>query len=413
MSCIKNQKIIENFKVYDDFLSHLNPKYRNTLLSLKMMYSIHMEHNELKNTFMVKQSLRFILKLMMIPFVKIDINGLKNSHTILAEGRIEEDLSKKLDISLIDMKRSVTLNRDSIQIYKKIYQIILIINKDKTLKKRYIFALLHRLIDYLLVYHTLEIKNIEVLLIENDRLSANLALIHRLREESIKTVKYDNWLIDPINHNDIYCEYYFYPSLYHKNIISNFHTNKNLKYIEGGFLDWDKFDEYTHQPRRKIIYFTQFGIDVSIHFEYIEDIVNILETQKVDYELIVKTHPRENIEKYKVIEEIGENIILIDSCEDIYSLISQANFCFSIFSTISLEAKHIITNSYFINYRVVEFDIVDYRKLNLDVVTNKKMLTDVLSLNYTATDKEEFIKNNNCTFPNTLNKMKELIAYDK
>jgi len=41
------------------------------------------------------------------------------------------------------------------------------------------------------------------------------------------------------------------------------------------------------------------------------------------------------------------------------------------------------------------------------------MLTDVLSLNYTATDKEEFIKNNNCTFPNTLNKMKELIAYDK
>jgi hypothetical protein len=412
MSFIKNQKIIKNFKVYDAFLSPLKPKDRNVLLALKMMYSIHMENNDLKNTFVFKQSLRFILKLIMIPFVKININGVKSSHTILAEGRIEENLSKKLDISLINMKKTVILNMDSIQIYKKIYQVILILNNDRTLKKRHVFSLLHRLIDYLLVYHTVDIKSIKVLLIENDRLPSNLALIHKLREENIKTVKYDNWLISPINHNDIYCKYYFYPSLYHRDIIKSFNTNKNLKYIEGGFLDWDRLYSYVSQPRKKIIYFTQFGIDISVHSEYILDIVNILKIQKLNYELIVKTHPRENIQSYQSILEIDKNIELIDSCEDVYFLISEANFCFSIFSTISLEAKHIIKNSYFINYQVDEFDILDYDKLDLDVVTDKNSLEDVLLSKHIATDKERFIEKNNCMFPNTVNKMKEFIAYD-
>jgi len=412
MSFMENQKIIENFKVYNTFLASLESKDRDALLSLKMMYSIHMEHNDLKNTFVFKQLLRFILKLIIIPFVKIKINGMKNYNTILAEGRIEENISKELDISLIKMKKTVTLNLKFIQIYKKIYQVILVLSKDKTLKKRHTFSLLHRLIDYLMVYYTVDIKNIKVLLLENDRLPSNLALIHRLREENVKTVKYDNWLIDSINHNDVYCEYYFYPSLYHKNIIENVNSNQNLKYIEGGFLDWDRLNSYIAQPRKKIIYFTQFGIDISIHFEYIKDIVNILKIQKLDYELIVKTHSRETIQKYKAISEIDMNIELIDSCEDIYALISKADFCFSIFSTISLEAKHIINNAYFINYEAGDSDILDYAKLNLDVVTNKNSLESVLLSNHISMDREKFIEQNNCTFPNTINHMRELITYD-
>jgi len=412
MSFIKNQNIIENFKVYDTFLASLKSQNRNVLCSLKMMYSIHMENNVLKNTFLFKQLLRFILKLIIVPFVKIDINGIKNSHVILAEGRIEKDLSKKLDLSLVNMNKKVSLNLKAVKIYREIYQLILILSKDKTLKKRYVFSLHHRLIDYLLVYHTVDIKDIKVLLVENDRLPLNLALIHRLKEENIKTVKYDNWLIDPINHNDIYCEYYFYPSLYHRDIIENFSSNKNLKYIEGGFLDWDRLNNYILNPKKKIIYFTQFGIDISIHFEYIKDIINILKIQKLDYGLIVKTHPRENIQSYKGILGIDDKIKLIDSCEDIYSLMSEVDFCFSIFSTISLEAKHIVNDSYFINYRAGEFDIIDYNKLNLDVITDKKMLQDVLLMTYKTIDKEKFIKKNNCAFPNTVNKMKELIAND-
>jgi len=411
MSVIKNQKIVENFKVYDAFLSSLTSKDRDILLALKMMYSIHMENNELKSVFAIKQLLRFVLKLIIIPFVTIDIYGIKSNYTVLSEGRIEEELSKKLNISLIKMKKKVALNMNSFQIYKKLYHVVLILYRDKKLKKKHILSLLHRLIDYLVVYHTIDIKNIRVLLIENDRVPSNLALIHRLREESIKTIKYDNWLIDPINHNDIYCEYYFYPSLYHREIIKSFKSNKQLKYIEGGFLDWDRLNSYISQPRKKIIYFTQFGIDVEVHLGYIKDIVDILKIQKLDYELIVKTHPRESIENYKAIMEIDKNIELIYSCEDIYLLISEADFCFSIFSTISLEAKHIINDSYFLNYRVEEFDIIDYNKLDLDVITDKKMLQEVLEFNYKTINKEKFIKKNNCAFPNTVNKMKELIAH--
>jgi len=409
---MSSDNILKNFKVYDDFLSKCNTVDKKNLLSLKMMYSIHMENNTLNNIFVAKQLFRFILKLLMIPFVKTTINGIENKNAILSEGDIEKDLSERLNISLIDIKKRVTFNIKFFKIYKKVYKLVIILFNENSLKKRHILSLLHRLIDYLIVYHTVEINNIKLLLIENDRLPSNLALIHRLNEKNIKTVKYDNWLIGPINHNDIYCKYYFYPSFYHRDIIEKFSSNKNLTYIKGGFLNWDRLKKYVAQPKKKIIYFTQFGIDILTHIKHIQDIQDIIKSQNLEYELIVKIHPRENIQKYKTILTVNKNIKLLDRDKDSYTLISEANFCFSIFSTISLEAKHIMNNSYFLNYKVDEFDIVDYSKLNLDVIVDKKMLENVLIGNYKPIEQNKFIEINNCLFPKTITKIKELIAYE-
>ena len=409
---MSSNNILKNFKEYDDFLSKCNTVDKKNLLSLKMMYSIHMENNTLNNIFVTKQLFRFVLKLLMIPFVKTTIKSIKNKNVILSEGDIEKDLSERLNIALIHIKKRVTFNIEFFKIYKKVYKLVIMLCSENSLKKRHILSLLHRLIDYLIVYHTVDIKNIKLLLIENDRLPSNLALVHRLNEENIKTVKYDNWLIDPINHNDIYCKYYFYPSFYHRDIIEKFSSNKNLKYIKGGFLNWDRLKKYVAKPKKKIIYFTQFGIDIVTHIKYIQDIQDIIKSKNLEYELIVKIHPRENIQKYKTILTVNKNIKLLDRDEDSYSLISEANFCFSIFSTISLEAKHIMNNSYFLNYKVYEFDIVDYSKLNLDVIVDKKILENVLIGNYKPIEQNKFIEINNCLFPNTITKIKELIAYE-
>jgi len=412
---IVNQKILQNFNVYDVFLSRLNSRDKEIVSSLKMMYSIHLPNNEVdkKPLFIVKQLLRFVVKLVTLLFFKsITLNEKSDIHcAILENTNIEVDISKKMDILLVKLNKKLTINYKSFTIYKELFRCMFRLFKDESLNKRYILVLLHRLIDYLLVYHTVDISDLKTILIENDRTPINLALVHKCKKEGIKTIKYDNWLIDPINHNDIYCEYYFYPSLYHKKIIENFDSNKMLNYIQGGFLSWDSLNEYTQKNtsyKEKIIYFSQFGILINQHKEYISDIKKIMDEQERVYEFIVKIHPREDKKMYHKLLKEFDNIEIIATCSDIYKLIAESDFCFSIFSTISLEAKHILNNSYFINYNYNSFDIVNYNDLKLDVIKDRDTLRKVLNNNFKTISQKEFIKNANCKFPNTLESLKKV-----
>jgi hypothetical protein len=409
---VDNKNILKNFQVYDNFLSTIKSNNKHILNSLKMMYSIHMQNKELTIFFITKQVTRFFLKLIIIPFFKINLCGKTSNGIILSGSCIEEELSQKLDISLVSLNRELTFNLKAIQIYKSLYQTLRLLKDDEILNKVHMLPLLHRLIDYLLVYHTVDIEDIKFILVENDRLPSHLALIYRMKEKNKKTIKYDNWLIDPVNHNDVYCDIYFYPSLYHKKIIEDCRHNRTLKYVKGGFLSWDRLKQYTHKPEKKIIYFTQFGIEVSTHLKYIHDIINIVKIKTLEYQIFVKIHPKECLDTYKPITEIDKNIELISVCDDVYSLISEADFCFSIFSTVTLESKHIMNNSYFINYDEPKFHLIDYAKLNVDVVKNKEMLEDILLLKHLSIKTKDFIQHNNCTYPDTIENMKELIKYD-
>jgi len=411
-----NQKIVKNFEDYDTFLDSLSVRNKQIALSVKMMYAIHMENNKHKGAFFIgKQVLRGIIKFFSIPFIagRLVHEDKFSRNIIIANSSIEKMISKELNVSLVSISRYMKFNININIIYKEFFSLLAHYMKDKNLNKIYIILLLHRIIDYLVIYHTISIENIRTILVENDRSSKNLALIHHANHLGISTIKYDNWLIDPVNHNDIYCKYYFYPSLYHKHIIDSFSSNKELIYIKGGFFSWDRLSRYKVKSVQKIIYFTQFGISVSKHKQYINDIIDILKTLDKDYQLIIKIHPREKYEKYRHIIENNYPLKLMTECDDIYQLISEAEFCFSVFSTISLEAKHIIENSYFINYDYQNFEIVDYQEIKLDVVKNKKNLSHILHNNYTPRDKKIFIKENNCSFPYTINTMEKILTHDK
>lgn len=205
---IDNQKILQNFNVYDVFLLKLNSRDKQVASSLKMMYSIHMSNNEVdkKPFFIAKQLLRFVVKLVTLLFYRITLlkDNRNGTCAILENTDIEVDISKKMDILLVKINKKLTINQKAFTIYKELFRCMFKLFTDKSLNKRYILALLHRLIDYLLLYHTVNISDLKTILIENDRTPVNLALVHRCKKEGIKTVKYDNWLIDPINHNDIY-----------------------------------------------------------------------------------------------------------------------------------------------------------------------------------------------------------------
>jgi len=415
----RNQRIIKNFQDYNLFLSSLNIRNQEVATSIKMMYAIHMETNTNKGFFFIgKQVLRFIMKFFSIPFVvgELAYDKKHSKDIIISNTSIENLMAKELNIALIDIRISIRLNKNANKIYKELFLLLTQYIKNKNLKKKNILLLLHRVIDYLIVYHTVDMNIFRTLLVENDRDPKNLALIHNANTIGIKTIKYDNWLIDPVNHNDVYCQYYFYPSRYHRMIIERCETNAKLKYIEGGFASWDKLNEYKIKSiikMQRLIYFTQFNIDINHHMQYIEDIVKILESIGESYILSVKVHPREEISKYEKVLNISPYIELIDKCDDIYELISSAKYCFSIFSTISIEAKHIIKDSYFINYYTKDSPLVDYIEIGLDIVENKEQLKNILSGTFSAVDQNIFIENNNCRYPNTLNRLQEILNEDR
>lgn len=402
-----NNRIIINFQVFNNFLSKLSVKNHKIASSIKMMYSVHMEiqKEKIKFLFLMKQLTRFLIKFFLIPFYQVELigNDKKSDSVILKNTTIEEFISNKTSIPIVFFKKSITFNLQFITIYTNVLKIIYFLLIDKSLNKKYILSLIHRLIDYEMTFHTLEIPAFKMILLEDDRSPSNLALIHFLRKNNVTTIKYDNWLIDPINHNEVNCEYYYYPSLYHKKIIEQFECNHELKYIKGGFLFWDRLSNYKYEVKEdefSIIYFTQFSIEVDVHKQYIRDIIETMHKNQIKGKVIIKVHPREKSSKYQELLNFFDNIEIVDKTYDNYILISKANICFSIFSTVSIEAKHITNNSYFINYETT--NLVDYNELGLDVITDKDMLNDIFSNKYIPIAQDDFIKNNNCQFPNSI-----------
>ncbi len=298
----------------------------------------------------------------------------------------------------------------SANVYKRLFENLYLLFRSTELNKVYCLALSHRLVDYLMVYHTVELGDMKVMLMENDRTPVNMALIHLAKERGVKTVKYDNWLIDPVNHNDVYCEYYFYPSVYHRKIIQGFESNSELQFVEGGFVYWDKLGFYkkmTNNQTKKIVYFTQIGISVQEHLSYINDIAQIIDKLGLTYELIIKVHPRENTQSYK---ELSRRHRVVDGHDDIYALIAEADYCFSIFSTVSLEAKHILNNSFFINYRKEDFEHINYNDLGLDLIGNKNDLYRLFKGEFLPVSQEIFISKGNCSYPYTAEKLRKVFC---
>ena len=187
-----------------------------------------------------------------------------------------------------------------------------------------------------------------------------------------------------------------------------------MRYIEGGFISWDALDKYTYVPKRDIdtiIYFTQFGME-ELHLSYMEDILSVLNGRKKPYELIIKVHPRENGTLYYAFAKKHTFVRTLEEDDDIYELISNASYCFSIFSTISIEAKHILTHSYFINYQHQDFSLVDYDKIGLDLIRDKGMIQRIFDGDFTPVDQTKFIKKNNVCYPHTLAKLGEVLNHE-
>lgn len=406
------KEILNNFYHYDLFLAtQKNSQYYGAYQSLKMMYAIHMTFALQKSHFfLLKQILRLFLKLCRLPFVTVMLNGLRHPCSVL---KTAPDLDTKIiqgrQIGLVDLQTKFGFNREALTILKHWASASKILLQENRLHTTHVIALLHRLLDYFLTFHAAEFGPITTLYMENDRLPTSKALIDKARILHIHTVKFDYWLLDPVHHNDIYCDTYFCPSAYHRAIASNTHSNAYLTIVPGGFPNWDRLNtlcvEKVLDPY--IVYFTQPTIPLHEHRRYIND----LSRYATNYKIIIKVHPREDISIY--LPFTSSHISVIGKDMDSYELLCHGSMFFSIFSTISLEAKHLCEYSFFINYTLPEHSSpIDYNQIGLDVISNSSELDALFTGQLHPVSKEVFLTHNNFVYPNSVEKMFGLCRHE-
>lgn len=269
------------------------------------------------------------------------------------------------------------------------------------------------LLEFSKFYNEIDLNNIKTLIFEDDLNAIHVAILLRAKLININRVKIEYFHIDFLQHNNVFGDYYFYPSTLHRKIREKSSYNKKLKYVEGGFLNTEVLDASDKKDIKRdniITYFTCHS-DLFIYNDLFY-INKILEMLPIDSTLNVKVHPNEDYQKYC--------FLLADDRVKLYKfgmienkdLIIKSSVCISILSSVSLEAKFICNNSYFINYSFDGSNFAeDYLEIQkyFDIISSDEILSQVLYNKYNAVSLNIFKQNVNMTHPDTLRIFKAFI----
>jgi len=412
-------KILANYHTFDQFASYLSPDsiQKSSFMSIRLLYCAIIGKKKITFIQSLKHILKLMIRLVRLPFFVAEMTQ-KSPIIILGTHRLDQEISAltKLPLANIIIRRKQTLLSPSWKIYFKILKVfgycIVEVLRHRILEWKIFICSAYGLLDFLIAYYTIDLNEIEVIVTESDSMPLDVALLLRAKEKNIKSIKIDHFLIDPINHNRIFCDYYFYPCLLHFNIMKSFDVNSHIKYKEGGFLHWDQLAIYQYCPTApmKISFFTQHGgiLGKKDEIYYINEILEVLPSYCI---LIIKVHPLDNMERYAIFRQ-HPNVEILFGQIDNYALIAESSLCLSICSTLSLEAKHICENSFFINYDTdslkgfINYD--DFHGL-IDTLTSREMLYKALHEDLKISKKEDFIKAFNFSYPHTVKRLLSLI----
>lgn len=412
-----HDQILKNYALFDDFLSYLKPNSfeSKAYLSIRLSYSA-LYGKKSKITFFesCKDLLKSFKSLFKIFRYEAFLHS-TNEVLLLGTHPLDSVVANQLNIentNIIFSKKKFSIRKNDIKAIQIFLQCIVLFFRHGTLKLPILLKSLPGMIEYLLVTRDIDVHDIKLLIMESDSMPTDLALIFKAKENKIDTIKIDHFLIDPINHNRVFCDYYFYPSLLHYNIMHNFYENDKLNYVQGGIIHWDKLSEYRplSTEKREITFFAQHGDLLTGQDElfYIEEILILMNEND---HLNIKIHPHDKSKKFNHYAK-HPNITLRNQIEDNYILIAQSDICFSICSTMSLEAKHLCEKSYFINYNISQFDgYIDYNSFNdtIETVTSSEILKVIMLSNKNTFPIATFIEKFNFSYPYSSEKLQILI----
>lgn len=420
------QKVLENFEAIDIILATI-PKDSilfHYVFSIRSQYSVYTELT-LMHGFFTKRAIRKILGWICFGFLSIFVNCFreivvtdKEDVVLLGNWRFDISLSKELNIKQLKYKSRFTIQR-LFNIKLLLFEFCFLMKTIfvlRKLKKTNLLFSLYSLFTYSLCFNTIDLSGLKVLVGANDLSSLYYAFWHKAKILGIKRVHIEYVQINSISANNVFADYYYYPSSLHFNIRKKCpqNYNKDLEYIKGGYLNTD-YLQYAKQRKittqhPEVTYITSHSyMFVNDDLFYINEILKHLPD---DYRLNIKVHPYDNLNRYN--HFLSHPKVTIFSFKEITNpaLIARSSMLFSICSALSLEAKFLCNKSYYLNYDAysdVYSDYYDELSPYMDVITTDQQLKNIFKGVYENKSFELFKSNVNMTYPNTFEHFKVFI----
>jgi len=379
----------------------------------------------------LKLNLIDIVKIMLTPF-RIKVRFTKYEPVVIAfttDKQEQKDFAKLLNypIAKIKLKRnksfkyflkSLTLVPKIINKTFKTYKMVQSIPYSEKINK---FLLYAHLVKFYSVYYKTEFNNIKTILTANTCYKHFPAVVAKAEDCGVNIVKIAYFItnIDNVGTTRINAKYCFALDKVHEEFYKQFEYNKDVKFLgNGGRLSSDFLYEITQKEKeihskKQIVYLTGHSITVDFDNYYVGLLKNFVDLHE-GYELIIKSHPHDKrtYEAY-----LSENVRVERVFGHKYfEMAYNADFVFSLFSSLSYQTKLINPNCYVLGFydtdtmKVYNYDEgqQSYAKY-LEVIDSEEMLNQVLLGEHKTTSCEEYIKAINPDFGHVAQTFKKLI----
>lgn len=412
--------IRQNYVVYDDYMSRVssNSALYRIMLSIRMQYCVDSELNihrkVIKRSITVKSLLRVIKACVKYIFGKCySINNAKVM--ILGDWDSDMTISPILNIPLLNINIGwkVPSFRTIGQFFVTWWTIVRIFQMRR-LNFVYLVNALPNMILSEKIYYEFPLSDIHLILTSNDVTAYNVALLFKAQHEGIIRLKFEYAQINSLMHDNVFADYYFYPSTLHLKIRQVSPMNSGLKYIEGGYVNYNKMvcncNESIYCPEKLITYFT--GHSNLYEFDDHYYIAQVLEQKPANYRLAIKIHPYDKVEAYNYLCQYGDVVVYTFNDIGNDQLINHSSVCLSQDSAMSLEAKLICENSYFLNYTwrtCCYADDFAYMNEYFETIDSPEFLHQVLYGDHTPVSIDVFKAHVDFTYPHTLDVFKKTI----
>lgn len=284
---------------------------------------------------------------------------------------------------------------------------------DRNLNRQAVFNSLPDLLEYTLVYNRIQLGKVRAIILQRDRYGGEVAIARRARSLGIPTIKADYYSpLDAFCQNTIEAEYFFYPNDNNRSIYERYPQNRHVKYVQGGLPKWDLIAGHKHKPQtdpKIVLFMGQYDMEAFTGVDERFYIDLIAKNLPADFQLWIKPHPSEQFERYTKYREIGARVWAHGEIDN-YELIAQSTVCFSVYSAMLYEAKHICERSFVINFFPELAPQVEYEFLSqyVDRIGNESQLQDALNDRIKPIPTPLFISRFNRTFPNSSIELKNL-----
>lgn len=412
------EQIRENYKVFDTHMMRHDEgslMYR-LMLIMRSAYCVNVDLDRHKGTNTLKKQFRAFIKTFAVavlyPFFTI-VPRRKAESMVLPVFAVDIAIADYLNIPLLEFDKKVTFRPaaiiDLFQTYFKLFRISLL----PEIKFQRVFLLAGDVAAAYKYSHEADLSGIRLISCTDDVSPVQVGVLLNAKRNAIARLKYEYAQINSLMGDNVFADHYFYPTTLHLKIRQASPMNKDLKYIEGGYVNLNRTEEDQHTPyvpEKLITYFT--GHSDLYEFDDHYYIGQILEQKPVDHKLAVKVHPYDHVEDYNYLHDRED--VTIYAFDDIRNgeLINRSAFCISQDSAMSFEAKLTCVNSYFTNYtwrNCCYTDDFEYMSEYFDFIDSPELLHRVLHGEHTPKSISVFKQNVDMTYPHTLQKFQQVI----